>query len=107
MYDATTDTVYMHGGNAGLGSSDNGPEGDRDSESGESGNTKGHSESDERRLDDFWRLEIVRYVCSACVSARCLHCAPFRPADEEIIRRVLYEVRQQQYAHPPSLLRLS
>ena len=66
VYDSRSGSLYMHGGNAGLGDEEEhdtsmaSPGGE--SGSGRTGTTK--DADSERRLDDFWHLEIVRYVCS-------------------------------------------
>ena len=68
VYDATTGAVYLHGGNAGLGGDEDEelPEGEQDA--GEAGRAAKPVEGGERRLDDFWRLEIVR--CGTAPGAR-------------------------------------
>ncbi|OCH88092.1 hypothetical protein OBBRIDRAFT_780673 [Obba rivulosa] len=72
VYDRREKTLYMHGGNAGLvrfqtsGAPDEGDAG-----------RQGEEEPKEKRLDDFWSMQLVR------------------PASEEIIRKATYEVRQQ------------
>ena len=54
VYDLPTGAIYMHGGNAGLGGDEDEPaSGTEGAESNEGG---------EKRLDDFWKLEIVRFV---------------------------------------------
>lgn len=67
VYDPTTRTVYMHGGNAGpSGAFEKGLEAEGD-------------ESDGKRLDDFWQMTLVR------------------PDPRDIIRRATYKIRQQQF----------
>lgn len=69
VYDEGTKTVYMHGGNAGLGSgNDEGMErGGDGSFSGELGTTEEERKArgaepgtGERRLDDFWSMTLSR-----------------------------------------------
>lgn len=65
VYDEGSKTVYMHGGNAGLGKSNeegmergggsDGAEGDVD------GRVAMEGGSGERRLDDFWSMTLSRY----------------------------------------------
>ncbi|KAI0775785.1 Muskelin N-terminus-domain-containing protein [Trametes elegans] len=102
VYDARTKTAYMHGGNGGLEADEPaGSDGDR-SRPDSAGSGSGVSESasrsrsgrrlerdlpsrrtssdaDMKRLEDFWRFEIIR------------------PSYEEIIRRALFEIRKQQF----------
>ncbi|KAH9942390.1 Muskelin N-terminus-domain-containing protein [Epithele typhae] len=79
VYDATSGSVLMHGGNAGVGrDADEKVEEPAARTDGEAG-APAAAEGGEHRLDDFWHLEIVR------------------PSDEEIVRRAVYEVRQQQF----------
>ncbi|OSD06938.1 hypothetical protein PYCCODRAFT_1359801 [Trametes coccinea BRFM310] len=107
VYDSKSKTVYMHGGNGGLDSEDtpsdnetrNGPpsgEGQAQPPSQDAPAEGRHArrasraragasapaadpDADMKRLDDFWRLEIIR------------------PSEEEITRRALFEVRKQQF----------
>ncbi|KAI8992965.1 Muskelin N-terminus-domain-containing protein [Trametes punicea] len=106
VYDSRTKTVYMHGGNGGLDGDDvvpsnNEPESrSQPSSGGGTGQAHGDAppeedrrrarrgraaapavdaDADMKRLDDFWRLEIIR------------------PSKEEITRRALFEVRKQQF----------
>ena len=94
VYDAKSKTVYMHGGNGGLDADDFSDDGDGRPLSGGDGADHdpqgGHSapapeeprrrrssrvrptvaadaDADMKRLDDFWRLEIVRYVSLSLV----------------------------------------
>lgn len=130
VYDARSKTVYMHGGNGGLDLDDFSDDGDGRPLSGGDGadydTQGGHSASapeeprrrrssrvrptvatadadaDMKRLDDFWRLEIVRYVSLSLVLQALLVAHSFlltlhRPSEEEITRRALFEVRKQQY----------
>ncbi|KAI0744125.1 Muskelin N-terminus-domain-containing protein [Daedaleopsis nitida] len=83
VYDPKSGSVYMHGGNAGLGTDDEEPAGEARASSPEEDATDAarapKEAGAERRLDDFWHLEVVR------------------PAYEEIVRRAVYEIRQQQF----------
>ncbi|KAI0335160.1 hypothetical protein GY45DRAFT_1317686 [Cubamyces sp. BRFM 1775] len=107
VYDARAKMVYMHGGNGGLDLDDysddsdgrppsGGDGADYDPQGGHGGpaaeeprrrrNSRvrptvaaADADADMKRLDDFWRLEIVR------------------PSEEEITRRALFEVRKQQF----------
>ncbi|EJF65436.1 hypothetical protein DICSQDRAFT_79600 [Dichomitus squalens LYAD-421 SS1] len=88
VYDSKSGIVYMHGGNA--GSID-----EEESELAEPRPLSSDASVDaeavavapgglgdgdvERRLDDFWSMEILR------------------PSNEEIVRRAVYEIRQQQF----------
>lgn len=56
VYSPNTKSVFLHGGNAGEG---DGPIGDgaRSAEEGKEGST-----AKERRLDDFWRMELKRFA---------------------------------------------
>ncbi len=102
VYDSKSEVVYMHGGNAGLGIDEVESEPDpRPSGSGSSAEARPSValEADtESRLDDFWQLEIVRCVCSVCAysSKSTDYNSTYRPNNEEIVRRALYEIRQQQ-----------
>ncbi|KAK0210441.1 Muskelin N-terminus-domain-containing protein, partial [Desarmillaria ectypa] len=70
VYDPSTKTVFMHGGNAGItGAMERAVDGNDKQEGGK-----------ETRLDDFWRMNLVR-----------------RPAVKEIIRRAKFRLRQQQF----------
>lgn len=89
VYDEGSKTIFMHGGNAGLGISNDGgmektgvrddgettAEEDRDRPSDE----REEHDPKERRLDDFWSMTLNR------------------PAPAEIIRRGTYLIRQQQF----------
>ncbi|CDO76971.1 hypothetical protein BN946_scf184281.g18 [Trametes cinnabarina] len=77
VYDAKSKTVYMHGGNGGLDTEDT--PSDSETRGGEADDDGQAQAGDMKRLDDFWRLEIVR------------------PSEEEITRRALFEVRKQQF----------
>ncbi|KAI0685090.1 Muskelin N-terminus-domain-containing protein [Cerioporus squamosus] len=81
VYDSKSETVYMHGGNAGLGidEAESEPEARPASSEGAAEARISHEADAESRLDDFWQLKIVR------------------PSNEEIVRRALYEIRQQQF----------
>ncbi|KAI0358515.1 hypothetical protein OH77DRAFT_1189211 [Trametes cingulata] len=95
VYDSRTKMVYMHGGNGGLegdeplsdsesrpssGDSHARAEGSRSRSRGGAPAPGADTDADaEKRLDDFWRLEIIR------------------PSYEEITRRVLFEIRKQQF----------
>ncbi|KAF7983834.1 hypothetical protein HWV62_19101 [Athelia sp. TMB] len=85
VYDEGTKTVYMHGGNAGLGSGN-----EQSMERGEtSGEQFGENEDErrtrvgegagDRRLDDFWSMTLSR------------------PGAKELIRRATFEIRKQQF----------
>ncbi|KII92653.1 hypothetical protein PLICRDRAFT_480070 [Plicaturopsis crispa FD-325 SS-3] len=96
-YDPRTKTVYLHGGNTGLrkraGRSgnaersyeemrwdDNEEDGGPEAGGGEEKeNDKDAAQEIAMRLDDFWSMNLER------------------PAPEEIIRRAIYHVRQQQF----------
>ncbi|KAK0448391.1 Muskelin N-terminus-domain-containing protein [Desarmillaria tabescens] len=66
VYDPSTKTVFMHGGNAGItGAMERAVDGEEGGK--------------ETRLDDFWRMNLVR------------------PAVKEIIRRAKFRLRQQQF----------
>lgn len=64
VYEEGSKTVYMHGGNAGLGnSSDDGMERAIDGEDGIDNDATEHvdvSKQTERRLDDFWSMTLNR-----------------------------------------------
>ncbi|KAI0373966.1 hypothetical protein BV20DRAFT_936559 [Pilatotrama ljubarskyi] len=93
VYDSKTKTVYMHGGNGGLegeeplSDSESRPSSGDGSARAEGGRARSRGPVSapaenadvETRLDDFWRLEIIR------------------PSYEEITRRVLFEIRKQQF----------
>ncbi|KAI0645772.1 Muskelin N-terminus-domain-containing protein [Trametes meyenii] len=92
VFDTTTKTLYLHGGNSGLEGDDSADESTRPSTNtaAESRRTAGgnsvptsvadtDSDSEMIRLDDFWRLETIR------------------PGYEEITRRVHFEIRKQQF----------
>ncbi|KAI9062824.1 hypothetical protein FKP32DRAFT_1572733 [Trametes sanguinea] len=81
VYDSTSKTVYMHGGNGGLESDYTPSESDarNGAPSGEGQAEPSSPEPDMKRLDDFWRLDIIR------------------SSEEEIARRALFEVRKQQF----------
>lgn len=52
VYDPTTKSVFMHGGNAGIvGPMEMGKTGDRD---------EGDAQGKEMRLDDFWSMSLTR-----------------------------------------------
>ncbi|KAF9010759.1 Muskelin N-terminus-domain-containing protein [Cyathus striatus] len=81
VYNPKTRSVYMHGGNAGgLGVIEsNGvryPDGDAPNDEDGTVKTPG---SQERRLDDFWRMDMRR------------------PGPEEVIRRSIFHIRRQQF----------
>jgi len=87
VYDQKTRTVYMHGGNMGIGISgmernsgnSSGMDGEGAEENSESGDGSEREGGKERRLDDLW-----------CMM---LH----RPAVEETIRQATYQIRRQQF----------
>ncbi|KAH9858497.1 Muskelin N-terminus-domain-containing protein [Lenzites betulinus] len=104
VYDSRTKTVYMHGGNAGLDEDEpedgeelsgrrrrmSGPEdtlaainlvrgGAPAPSSSPVSALEADADSDMKRLDDFWKLEVIR------------------PSFEEIARRAVFEVRKQQF----------
>lgn len=62
VYNRRTKTLFVHGGNAGLvkfqasGATEGGQETDNAGRDGEP------EEPKEKRLDDFWRMQLVRYV---------------------------------------------
>ncbi|KAF9028988.1 hypothetical protein BDZ89DRAFT_1065702 [Hymenopellis radicata] len=69
VYDPNSKTIFMHGGNAGfVGAMEHG--------GGEDGQDVFHKES---RLDDFWRMTLVR------------------PDPTEITRKAKFRIRQQQF----------
>ncbi|KAF5357318.1 hypothetical protein D9758_005835 [Tetrapyrgos nigripes] len=87
VYDPSTRTVYMHGGNAGMV----GPlerslrdgigeetQTEQDPQPAD-GNSDGEGAEREKRLDDFWKMSLVR------------------PSTKEIIRQAKYRLRQQQF----------
>ncbi|KAI0675370.1 Muskelin N-terminus-domain-containing protein [Trametes maxima] len=91
-FDTTTKALYLHGGNSGLDGDDSDDEGvhppppaagegrsTTESNATHMPVTDTDSDSDMTRLDDFWRLEIIR------------------PSYEEITRRAHFEVRKQQF----------
>lgn len=51
VYDTTTKTAYMHGGNAGISA-------------GRSDASRSNSDASETRLDDFWSMTLKRSVLS-------------------------------------------
>ncbi|PIL35929.1 hypothetical protein GSI_01589 [Ganoderma sinense ZZ0214-1] len=89
VYDCKSGRVYMHGGNGGLSHDEEEHEPDPHRWSSDAeGETRASpprsplSPGDgdaEKRLDDFWGMEIIR------------------PSNDEIVRRALYEIRQQQF----------
>lgn len=66
VYNPRTKTVFMHGGNAGMVG--------QQLERG-----RGDDSGKERRLDDFWRMTLIR------------------PGSEEVIRMATYRIRRQQF----------
>lgn len=65
VYDSRSGSLYMHGGNAGLGDDEHDSESRPSSSSSGGEPGSGHATKDadsERRLDDFWHLDIVRCV---------------------------------------------
>ena len=110
VYDEGSKTVFMHGGNAGLGTDSSiGMEKAEERDDGEekaeeeidiSGREKQEQEHElkERRLDDFWSMTLSR--CDS-VSFDQLIMYPNvvslpRLTPAEIIRRAIYLIRQQQ-----------
>uniref|UniRef100_A0A8H7Y6Q3 Muskelin N-terminal domain-containing protein n=1 Tax=Psilocybe cubensis TaxID=181762 RepID=A0A8H7Y6Q3_PSICU len=90
-YNPKTKTVYLHGGNAGgalVGDAIK-TDGDSTPADASSDQTKDAPKSSkERRLDDFWRMQLER------------------PGPEEIIRQAKFQIRRQQFremceAEPP------
>lgn len=61
VYDPTTKTVYIHGGNAGISES---LEKDGDEDDGEKERERENKEDKIRRMDDFWSMTLVRQVLS-------------------------------------------
>lgn len=97
VYDAGNKAVYMHGGNNGIIMDDG------NNSSHAEGNTArgrpvldGGDATKENRLDDFWKMTLERYVVSIHGSPAhgLLHLS--RPPVEDIVRRAIYELRQQQ-----------
>jgi len=89
VYDPQTKTVYMHGGNAGLGrDAGTGQSGEED---GKDGSTRARLNADgdnaessspdgeDKRLDDLWSMRLER------------------PEPEDIVRRGKYLIRQQHF----------
>lgn len=89
VYDTTTKTAYLHGGNSGRMLLENG-----DAEE-----TVGTSEDAmaEQRLDDFWSMQLRRYVLYNTIMVRCLtYSGLYRPQTEEVVRRAIFQIRCQQ-----------
>ncbi|KAH9920145.1 Muskelin N-terminus-domain-containing protein [Fomitopsis serialis] len=80
VYDASSKVVYMHGGNSGIIRDDGSGGLHTDAETG-----RGRAILDaldvskENRLDDFWKMTLER------------------PPVEDVTRRAIYEIRQQQF----------
>lgn len=112
-YIPSTKSLFLHGGNAGRGFSDgtyhesvpstpaavdarpestqSAPATMEDSE---------HPEASERRLDDFWRMDLKRCAPTAnskLHNTNLTHLPPFRPGPEGTIRRAQFEIRKQQF----------
>ncbi len=108
VYDCKSGLAYMHGGNAGLWPDEEEHEAESRPSSSEaevearsspprSPLSPRDADSDaERRLDDFWSMEIVRYALPRSLSWTGTYNRSRRPSNEEIVRRALYEIRQQQ-----------
>ncbi|KAJ6521911.1 Muskelin N-terminus-domain-containing protein [Mycena vulgaris] len=69
VYDPTTRTVFMHGGNGGI----------RDAKEEDENAMVDEGEATDSRLDDFWQMSLTR--------------AP----SEDIVRRATLQIRQQQF----------
>ncbi|KZT71745.1 hypothetical protein DAEQUDRAFT_776737 [Daedalea quercina L-15889] len=80
VYDASAKVVYMHGGNNGIIKDDGsgGPHVEGDVGRGRPV-MDGADATKENRLDDFWKMALKR------------------PPVEDIVRKAIYEIRQQQF----------
>lgn len=86
VYDPNSKTIFMHGGNAGfVGAMEYG--------GGEDGQDVFQKES---RLDDFWRMTLMRYAFASILAIAVLIFD--RPDPTEITRKAKFMIRQQQYA---------
>ncbi|KAF8971232.1 Muskelin N-terminus-domain-containing protein [Flammula alnicola] len=86
VYNPSTKSVFLHGGNAGGAPVADGGRAAREADeeaiavdSGDEGKDGPAAGTKERRLDDFWRMELKR------------------PGPEEIIRQAKSQIRQQQF----------
>ena len=105
-YTPFTRSVFLHGGNAGNfnESSTKGAsvKGSRDTDGEnvepEDGREVSVAGVKERRLDDFWRMELKkRFVLFSSSFAKCfLTFVVRRPGPEEIIRQAKFQIRRQQ-----------
>ena len=102
VYDESTKTVYMYGGNAGAGDaimdastvSSTEPQ----DEGGERRTNGGRIASREKRLDDFWCMNLERWAC-VCIFEnpyRLLRWLSPRISTGKIIRLGILEIRKQQ-----------
>ena len=94
--------MFLHGGNAGNFNESTrgagvkgGRDADGDNIESEDGREVSVAGVKERRLDDFWRMELKRSV--GLFFAKCLLTMLFRrPGPEEIIRQAKFQIRRQQ-----------
>lgn len=91
-YNPNTKSVFLHGGSTGK------KEGDQPS-TGEAAAADIESTSTEKKMDDFWRMELKRsvfFLLPESLTYAHSFILMVRPGPEEIIRQAKFHIRRQQ-----------